>query len=900
MKHSKTNALRRLATGLAACAIGLAMIGCGGGGNDNGDDAAGNGGGSGGSGGSGGGSGGGGSGGGGTPAAAALKLVPARLGLAIGDGAAVLATGASAATTWQSSDATIATVDQLGRVKALAKGSAVITATSGTAVATSTVNVYRTDGATPDPTSESLIAAALAAKRIDAETALMYGIFSIFGDERLPAAFEGAPSNLPQHLLLRQMATTIASLSPATQDVLRPFLTPPIYPGSWYAGRLGLDAPTAQKQTIGKTGAKTEINCTVGITPSLYARVSTAHFNVYYIVFGGAALQEENAAAAAAASLVASLVEEIYDSETALIDPKQRLDDSAEPCNGGDGKYDIYYGPFGLGRIAAWTTGYPLPTGSTASACASRPSYMMLNSQAIPVGPGNRLLVKSIVAHEFLHALQFSMNRQASCTDTEWFDEATAQWVMDYVVPTIPQGSPGEFGAEDGLERVASNYAKSGNVLAEYLYSDHMISIEKAGVQPKLNGYADYLFFQYLARTSGASKIKAIFDAMAAGRNSVEAIAAAVDMKATWPEFAKTLWIGYEEKVLDYWAREDEYRFGLAAVFAQVPTTLSIDQALKDKQKTTPIDQKGGKSAKFDLLAQALDFGASSYELEPRSIFYEHLKASDAAVRAVIFHNPFAGDPAAGFIKLQALRKVGGKWQAPEDWTNDAFKTMCLDKKDERVDELLLIVSNSQADRAVETPFRFTKDDPMQLITSNVGCWQWKGTASLTTQTVFGYTTVESFDGAFDRQRVLSPDPADMLVGLDVFVANMQGTVSYSISGPIIGTNCTLTGSGSGKVRDLSDGNMIVSYVGLGAMPLPLDRMTIGSGVTNVPAVSITTRCATGAPSTSAFDKDVHWLSLPTDGVAISADGLTISGTWTRTDGEGTKTSVWNFKAVRE
>ncbi len=87
----------------------------------------------------------------------------------------------------------------------------------------------------------------------------------------------------------------------------------------------------------------------------------------------------------------------------------------------------------------------------------------------------------------------------------------------------------------------------------------------------------------------------------------------------------------------------------------------------------------------------------------------------------MIFHNPFAGVPSAGFIKLQALRKVGGPWRAPEDWSADAFKTMCLDEKDERVEELLLIASNSQADRTTETPFRFTKDEPMRLSTSNVG-----------------------------------------------------------------------------------------------------------------------------------------------------------------------------------
>ena len=39
-----------------------------------------------------------------------------------------------------------------GRIKALAKGSAVITATSGSEVATSTLTVYQTDGPSPDPT----------------------------------------------------------------------------------------------------------------------------------------------------------------------------------------------------------------------------------------------------------------------------------------------------------------------------------------------------------------------------------------------------------------------------------------------------------------------------------------------------------------------------------------------------------------------------------------------------------------------------------------------------------------------------------------------------------------------------------------------------------------------------
>src|SRR5580765_644215 len=188
--------LRWLAAG-AAFAI---LAACGGGAADS--SAVGAGGGSGGGGGDGGGGG-----GGGGPVTTGLKLVPPRLGLTAGTDGNVLAIGAAAMPTWVSSDARVATVDADGRVKALAKGSAVITATSGSEVATATLTVYQTDGPSPDASSDSLIDTALAQNRIDAETALTYRVFALFGDERLPAAYEGAPSTVPPHLLLRELMT---------------------------------------------------------------------------------------------------------------------------------------------------------------------------------------------------------------------------------------------------------------------------------------------------------------------------------------------------------------------------------------------------------------------------------------------------------------------------------------------------------------------------------------------------------------------------------------------------------------------------------------------------------------------------------------------------------------------
>lgn len=455
------------------------------------------------------------------PAAQGFRLLPQRLGMAVDADASVLALSSPGTVAWSMSDATVATVDAAGNVKALKKGTATISASSGTNVATATLTVYTMAGATPDPSGDALIAQALAQNTIDAEQALTYRVYALFGDERLPPQFVGAPSEGPDHVLLRQLSTTIDALSPATQTLLRPFLVPPIYAQSWFAQRLG-PAPPAQASaaqqasaqqasalqagTTKRTRFDTTVNCEQSRIPNAYTRVSTAHFNIYYVKLGDPAY---DAGSDAAVALIASVIEEVYHADTALL-ARFPLADTGEACNGGDGAVDLYYGPFALFGLGAWTNSYPPGPGQ--NACANRPSYVMLNKLSkefigVERAPQEgRLLVKSILAHEFLHVLQFAMNRQASCTDTEWFDEATAQWAMDHVVPTIPAGVPGGYGAEPGLLNVSANYPKSGSVLAEYLYSGHMVSLEKPGAQPELNGYSDYLFFQYLARTQTPAK----------------------------------------------------------------------------------------------------------------------------------------------------------------------------------------------------------------------------------------------------------------------------------------------------------------------------------------------------------------------------------------------------------
>ena len=828
--------------------------------------------------------------------AADFRLIPPAVQLGVDGQTTLLALRPPGMPSWSSSDPAIARVDANGQVTALAKGSAVISASAGASIASARVDVYRSRGADRDPTSTSLIAQALARGTIDAEQALTYRVYAQFGDARLPAAYDGAPDAAPDHMLLRDVATRLGTLSPATQGVLRPFLLPPIYLQSAHAQALGGASGPDARARIEAYAARPrplDINCNVAAGPSAYGRVSATTtdsrftFNVFYFPMHG----DDPDPQAALARQIAAAAVDAYGIETGVID-RFPLSDAGLPCNGGDAGIDIYLVPLNNLRLAGQTIGY-------GERCASVPSFVVLNlyhpvffSSLIAPSTDSTGAVESIVAHELLHVLQLAMTRQASCDDTRWFDEATAEWAMDLVVPTIPRSQLAAPGLEDGLPRVGGP-TRSGGFLAEYLYVDHLLPLEKGA--PDSFGYASYLFFQYLARAQTPAAIRQIYDAMAGGRNSVEAIGAAIDMTAVWPEFAKTLWNDHANRVLDYWSQEDGYDWGLADVFSS-PARLEGATA---ELKPLAIDQQGRPDTVFTLLDNALLASASGdYEIPPRSMIYEQLKFTDAAVHTVVFSNPIAGTPNNEYMKLQVVKKIGGAWKAPEDWTHEPFKAFCLDQKDERLEELLVIVSNSETNRPSEQPFRISLRGPMQVSTSNVGCWRFEGTATTTTTRASGPVTVESATVTFDRFQNKPPldlPDSGLASGYDLLAASGAGRVGFTISGFDTQLGCSISGSADAAMTGDNDGSLIVNF----GLPVPLYRLVIGEGARTIPGVRLTSNCH-GNVETFDVDENVRWLSMPNPGAAISADGQRINGRWDRTDEDGAKTTVWDFRSIRE
>ena len=820
------------------------------------------------------------------PAAANFTVLPARIGLRVGGQGAMRALQASAPVSWSSSNPAVADVDSTGLVTARAAGSALIRASVGAQTKTAAVTVH----ASSATTASALIEQALAQSRISAEQALIYRVYASFGDARLPAEFDGAPQVAPGHLLMREVSGRLASLSQAGQDTLLPFLLPPIYAESWHAQQLGQTAATGQAATarapmralsagVGADGRARplffNVNCAQAALPSIWLRRTTARFNIYYLNPGAQGdLRAQNVSEA-----VAAVIEDVYASLTSLLQ-RFPISDANLACNGGDGAYDIYVLGWSQGGTAAEVTTYP-------GACENSASYMSVNSlhsyfngaAGQPANAANLRKVKSLVAHELMHALQFTLDRSAACDEYVWIDEATAQWATDHVDPSYDQ--------EDGFDKQTTAATRTGEHLLRYLSSDHMETLEKPGRGQSATdrGYAGYLFFQYLARRYTADTIRQVVDAQTT-RASIEAVAAALapygGMKAVWPDFAQTLWLNRTERVLDYWSTTDRYDYGLANLFDPAPGDTFAQS--RTRLRTLPIDQAGQPRATFKLLENAHNFVSNAYEVDPRSLYVEHLKFSDATVHAVLLVNPIAILPNREFMKLQAVKKIGGVWQPVEDWTAESTKNFCRDKRDERLEELILIVSNSEVNRGAEQPFRIPELFPMRVSTSNVGCWRWGGTASTTTT----YDDNAGLSGQINGSGVVRWEVSAVLPGSTHFEPR-AGFIDGGASGRLAG--CTFTDVADRKVLDASGLPSARLYINLdlelGIGDPPNRELTAFDGAATLQ--STRTMVCPASTVTSSGPSSFTWLQVNSEATySISADGQTLEGQY-----------IANFPATR-
>ncbi len=329
-------------------------------------------------------------------------------------------------------------------------------------------------------TSFDAIDADLRAHRITSAQALVDKLFAGFGDRRLPKRyrFPGATGG-SLTAVTGEAVQRFASLPAKTKAIVRPFLIPPAYPGSYRAG-----SPKT-RQTLD--------SCTVRI-PAWHP----VDVNVGAGSSAGGAIIWWNASRpgdeARANALAGELAGTIWPVLTALMRTTP-ISDAGHACAGSDGRLDIYLDPI------------PDPVTSQFSAgCGPEPSDIILPATAS----------RGVLAHEFMHVLQKTYQRLSPCTQFEYIDDATATWAEDYVYP------------KDNTEHHYAQMLQYPDIRFNY---------------PPTAGYPAWVLFRSVSERVGADVVPAFYTAAETEKpfDALDSSLPG-GLDESWPQFARDGW----------------------------------------------------------------------------------------------------------------------------------------------------------------------------------------------------------------------------------------------------------------------------------------------------------------------------------------------------------------------
>jgi hypothetical protein len=551
--------------------------------------------------------------------------------------------------------------------------------------------------------SAELIDAALAAGAIDAETALAYKVWAVYQDPRLPAAYRGDDSGSFETYEVNDVHADFDNLSPATQEMLAPYLLRPADVGSWRDP--GVRAALAAARTAA-TREKPLNRPTCQGSLSGWAPFDTTNGKVrvwYHTDF----LTD---------GIVARKVAQFIDNDvwpmliTSLGFNEPLSDTRLTGCYGGDGRLDIYIVVMGDRGQTIKSTSYD------SDKIAAQ--YILINPQQTDDE------LKLTTAHELMHAIHWAHQTAATQRSYGWFRDALANWAADQVYSGIAP-----------LNQLASCHFKSPHL---------SLNDESTGYchgLPRLSrNYGAYLPLQFLSKTRGTAIVKSILVATGTHGTAIEAIDSTVGggFKAFWPEYARKLW--NQDPVL---AKDGPSTFdGWDKLPTNAPVRLPV---------LAP-----DRPAKFNAnLAGSLeDSTPTSDEIRNVSSKYYHYTFSDPNTRSVIVHNTYYENWKNGqAVSVHAFFKVAGSasWDE-EDWTEFEWIGFCRDFKLQRLQELVVVYASAEW-TGVTNPKVIAPQAP-ELMRNVIGCWSFVGEAKRTTTWSAGSgkvgTSVATFNARFE------------------------------------------------------------------------------------------------------------------------------------------------------
>ena len=688
------------------------------------------------------------------------------------------------------------------------------------------------------PRSYELIEKARQAGQIDDETALLYKVYAAYEDSRLPAQFRGAvPVGLDEgYKVMQEAAARFMDVSPSARQTLFPFFQPPVYVGSWYDRRHF--PQSGQEATALTPSAVVDPQFRLG-----WEHVNTANgkAKVWW--------HKTRAQDAEVATVVRDLLDNhVWASETNLMNGRAPKSDAGVNEVMYDGQVERF-GPAGDGKLDVYLLEYGTTKGQTAPyppGCEERPVYIILNSLLArgPSGFLNRKYLEAATAHEFLHAILSAGKYAEPCPNYASMEDALANWAIDYVFPANQSENddyPHRFWAPD--------YPLFGWV-----------------------GYEDWVFPYYLSKTYDAGLVRDMANNMA-DLPPYAAVDAALGLPAglsdVWHDYAIQLW---NRPPWDLYKKQND-----TAVGAYGSPLFHWPRGATRSDVVHEVRLGGLQAMEFVLPTQ----------LPALANRYFHFTFPDATVRSVSVFNPFPSVfwPPHGDLKIQALVKVAGRdWGPVEDWTDAKEKFFCFQFAEERLAELVLVMSNGQwqePDQVVDSPSR-----PMKLVASNIACKGWRGNVSETHHMelpgIVRHEVLTATDVVFQRD-----GPGAENKG---FYPTKQGQLHWDYSGQ--SADCRIRATPTDLTIQPDDGGLYIINTDQGDLS--------GVGQATGSAISLATTSLFWDCPDGTYEEPGYliqgWMMFEKG--RVSPDGMTLAGTYTFSTRDWTRTTQYNFRAI--
>ena len=514
------------------------------------------------------------------------------------------------------------------------------------------------------------IDAEVAAGRLPAARALQYKLSLLVGRGTVPARFRGPLGDVSEHGLIVKAASSFGSLPRDVRRATLPLMLPPAAQGSAWAARRANPKRRAKAKRKARAAQDLQPNCgghqrlsgpiedgdgylqgrwTSIVTSDRRARVHYVDWTPVRPVrpttdpaWVARHAVEVTREQRAAALRFAAAMPGIWSKLTGPFGPPQS--DAGEPCyHGPDGKFDIYVGADVVNAIMpgapAVTRPYPAVGNFPVAGqfCTDRPAFIAIKKYAD----------NFTLAHEFMHAIQFAHRYQTCAEPVAFWDEGVANWAANFVYP------------DDQHEQNGGPH----NFLIKF-------PLDSSPLQT--TGYAWWPLWMMLHREYGIDVLKGVFSAM---RNAPAIDAVDQAMPGGWaqqlPNLLVHLWnqdpIGAPGFPIDVSYKSWDHWNGIPE---QIPEAKTL--YLGGAQERTIELRPPAAPGPLDLA------------------LIQRVTINDEDLRELRFTNGAAGRP---LHTDAALRLADGSWKLV-DWSNRSTVTLCRDKPDEDVRELIVFATS--------------------------------------------------------------------------------------------------------------------------------------------------------------------------------------------------------------